>query len=40
MAKISRCLIEGKLPELRPEVELVASRVAAKAAVDVALNID
>ena len=40
VAEISRCVIEWQLRELRPEVELVASRVAAKATVDVALNVD
>ena len=40
VAEISRCVIEGQLAEFRPEVELVASRVATIATVDVALNVD
>ena len=40
LEKVACCLIEGQLPEFRPKIDLVASRVAAEAAVDVALKID
>ena len=39
-AEVPGCLVEGQLPQLGPEVDLVASGLAAEAAIDVATKVN